>query len=98
MIHFLRSNILKKISSKISCARATQKYPCHPCAPWIKNPCPPCPPWIIQSVLRGLFRVPSVDYSECEISDDSGRLQLYSHLLLELLGLLASNLSEVATR
>ena len=34
----------------------------------------------------------------CEISDDSGRLQLYSHLLLELLGLLASNLSEVATR
>ena len=87
MIHFLRSNILKKISSKISCARATQKYPCHPCAPWI-----------IQSVLRGLFRVPSVDYSECEISDDSGRLQLYSHLLLELLGLLASNLSEVATR
>ena len=87
MIHFLRSNILKKISSKISCARATQKYPC-----------PPCPPWIIQSALRGLFRVCSVAYSECEISDDSGRLQLYSHLLLELLGLLASNLSEVATR
>ena len=87
MIHFLRSNILKKISSKISCARATQKYPC-----------PPCAPWIIQSVLRGLFRVCSVDYSECGISDDSGRLQLYSHLLLELLGLLASNLSEVATR
>ena len=45
-----------------------------------------------------LFRVPSVAYSECGISDDSGRLQLYSHLLLELLGLLASNLSEVATR
>ena len=95
MIHFLRSNILKKISSKISCARATQKYPCPPCAPWIYSE---CAPWIIQSVLRGLFRVPSVDYSECGISDDSGRLQLYSHLLLELLGLLASNLSEVATR
>ena len=31
-------------------------------------------------------------------SDDTGSLQLYSHLLLELLGLLASNLSEVATR
>ena len=75
MIHFLRSNILKKISSKISSV-ATKKI----------------------RVLRGLFRVPSVDYSECEISDDSGRLQLYSHLLLELLGLLASNLSEVATR
>ena len=57
-----------------------------------------CAPWIIQSALRGLFRVCSVAYSECEISDDSGRLQLYSHLLLELLGLLASNLSEVATR
>ena len=67
MIHFLRSNILKKISSKISSV-ATKKNVC------------------------------SVDYSECEISDDSGRLQLYSHLLLELLGLLASNLSEVATR
>ena len=75
MIHFLRSNILKKISSKISSV-ATKKI----------------------RVLRGLFRVPSVDYSECGISDDSGRLQLYSHLLLELLGLLASNLSEVATR
>ena len=83
MIHFLRRNILKKISSKISSV-ATKKI----------------------RVLRGLFRVcsvdlfrvPSVDYSECEISDDSGRLQLYSHLLLELLGLLASNLSEVATR
>ena len=80
MIHFLRSNILKKISSKISCARATQKYPCTPCAPWIYSE---CAPWIIQSVA---------------FSDDSGRLQLYSHLLLELLGLLASNLSEVATR
>ena len=75
MIHFLRSNILKKISSKISSV-ATKKI----------------------RVLRGLFRVCSVDYSECGISDDSGRLQLYSHLLLELLGLLASNLSEVATR
>ena len=97
MIHFLRSNILKKISSKISCARATQKYP-YKFRLNSDDPCPPCAPWIIQSVLRGSFRVPSVDYSECEISDDSGRLQLYSHLLLELLGLLASNLSEVATR
>ena len=72
--YFLRSNILKKISSKISCARATQKYPYK-------------------------FRINSDDpMILCEISDDSGRLQLYSHLLLELLGLLASNLSEVATR
>ena len=83
MIHFLRSNILKKISSKISSV-ATKKI----------------------RVLRGLFRVCSVAYSEyppwiiqsVAFSNDSGRLQLYSHLLLELLGLLASNLSEVATR
>ena len=94
MIHFLRSNILKKISSKISSV-ATKKNVCSvdkksvssvcsvdysECAPWIYSE---CPPWIIQSVA---------------FSDDSGRLQLYSHLLLELLGLLASNLSEVATR
>ena len=82
MIHFLRSNILKKISSKISCARATQKYP-YKFRLNSDDPCHPCAPWIIQSVA---------------FSDDSGRLQLYSHLLLELLGLLASNLSEVATR
>ena len=78
MIHFLRSNILKKISSKISSV-ATKK--------------------ILSSVdKKSVSSVPSVDYSECEISDDSGRLQLYSHLFLELFGLLASNLSEVATR
>ena len=87
MIHFLRQQHLKEDFPQRFLAVGYPKYPC-----------PPCAPWIIQSVLRGLFRVPSVDYSECEISDDSGRLQLYSHLLLELLGLLASNLSEVATR
>ena len=79
MIHFLRSNILKKISSKISSRRLPKTSVPSVCSVDKKS-------------------VPSVDYSECEISDDSGRLQLYSHLLLELLGLLASNLSEVATR
>ena len=86
MIHFLRSNILKKISSKISSV-ATKKNVCSVDKKSVSS---------VSSV--DLFRVPSVDYSECGISDDSGRLQLYSHLLLELLGLLASNLSEVATR
>ena len=78
MIHFLRSNILKKISSKISSV-ATKKNVCSVDKKSVSSVC-------------------SVDYSECGISDDSGRLQLYSHLLLELFGLLASNLSEVATR
>ena len=86
MIHFLRSNILKKISSKISSV-ATKKNVCSVDKISVSSVCSvdysECPPWIIQSVA---------------FSDDSGRLQLYSHLLLELLGLLASNLSEVATR
>ena len=45
------SNISTKISPKISCARATPKYPFN-----IRlnsdDPCPPCAPWNIQSTLR----------------------------------------------
>ena len=77
--YFLRSNILKNISSKISIV-ATKKT----CPPWIKNPCPPCAPWIhnisCEATSHKRFppkissrRLPkisvssvcSVDYSEC---------------------------------
>ena len=67
MIHFLRSNILKKISSKISCARATQKYPfnirLNSDDPMIRvirvlrGFIQSVLRGFIQSALRGLFRV-----------------------------------------
>ena len=61
MIHFLRQQHLKEDFPQRFLAVGYPKYPCPPCAPWIKNPCPPCAPWIKKRALRGLFRVPSVD-------------------------------------